>query len=262
MRQQQPFSIEATIIAITIVFLILGVFVVIILLAFRKKRNTHIITYRQEMLKTRLEVQEQTLNNVSQEIHDNIGQVLSFVKLNLGLTNVPSDQLQHKMAESRELVAQAINDLRDLSKSLSAERIAQLGLVNAIEASADRVNRSELINVQVKVTGSPYSLGEQNELVLFRIFQETLNNAMKHARAHHFKVGLLYKDDRLDMTLTDDGQGFSVDEKLASGGGSGLKNIESRAALIGAHTSIKSTLGAGSVISIRFQPTSLSPNAN
>ncbi len=261
MRQQQPFSIEATIIAITIVFLILGVFMVIILLAFRKKRNTHIITYRQEMLKTRLEVQEQTLHNVSQEIHDNIGQVLSFVKLNLGLTNVPSDQLQHKMAESRELVAQAINDLRDLSKSLSAEQIAQLGLVNAIEASADRVNRSELISVQVQVTGSPYSLGEQNELVLFRIFQETLNNAMKHARALYFKVSLKFTD-RLDMTLTDDGQGFAVEEKLATGGGSGLKNIESRAALIGAQTSIKSTLGSGSVISIRTQPISPSPNAN
>src|ERR1035438_5858320 len=75
--------------------------------------------FRQELLKAQIEMQEQTLLYVSREIHDNVTQVLSFVKLSLAMAgNGTEDQKKTKITESRELVSQAINDLRDLSKSL------------------------------------------------------------------------------------------------------------------------------------------------
>jgi signal transduction histidine kinase len=79
------------------------------------------------------------------------------------------------------LVAQVINDLRDLSKSLSYEHIIQLGLVQTMEIEAGRINKSGIIKVELAIGGDAHNLGEERELVLFRIFQEALNNALKHS---------------------------------------------------------------------------------
>src|ERR1700743_142260 len=143
----------------------------------KKKQEKLQSDFQQELLKTQLEVQEQTLSHISTEIHDNITQVLSFVKLTLA--NVASGtegEKKTKLNETRELVAQTITDLRDLSKSLSFEHIASLGLVQTIETEGERINKSSLLDVSFELDGNAYSLGDQHELVIFRIFQETLNN--------------------------------------------------------------------------------------
>jgi signal transduction histidine kinase len=209
--------------------------------------------FHQELLKTQLEVQEQTLNYVSTEIHDNITQVLSFVKLTLA--NVASGtegEKRTKINETRELVAQTITDLRDLSKSLSFEHIASLGLVQTIETEVERINKSGLLHVSLELDGTAYPLGDQHELVLFRIFQESLNNTLKHSGAKYFKIVLRYHSDFFNLSLEDDGSGFSVqvlDNKL----GSGLKNIKNRAALIGGAATIESSPGKGCCVKITLK---------
>jgi signal transduction histidine kinase len=121
--------------------LLLGIFIISFLFLYQRKRNMHIVehdqlrsAFSQEILTTQIEVQEQTLNYISQELHDNIGQVLSFVKLNLGTTATMDDEQkkQRKINESRDLLAQVITDLRDLSKSLSFQQISQYGLTKAM----------------------------------------------------------------------------------------------------------------------------------
>lgn len=210
--------------------------------------------FRQELLKTQLEVQEQTLNYISAEIHDNITQILSFVKLSLG--NIASgieDDKKVKIAETRELVAQTITDLRDLSQSLSFQYIASQGLIRTIEKEVERVNKSGLINVSLEQNGNSYSLGEQKELVLFRIFQESLNNTLKHAGAKHLKIMLQYNTDLFILTLEDDGSGFAA-ERIENKSGSGLRNIENRAALIGGIATIDSAPGKGCNIKVALNP--------
>jgi signal transduction histidine kinase len=210
--------------------------------------------FRQELLKTQLEVQEQTLNYISTEIHDNITQILSFVKLTLG--NIASgieDEKKAKVNETRELVAQTITDLRDLSKSLSFEHIASQGLIRTIEKEVERVNKSGLINVSLEQEGNSYSLGEQRELVLFRIFQETLNNTLKHAGARHLKIMLQYHSDLFNLTLEDDGSGFSAGS-LNNKSGSGMRNMENRAALIGGTATIDSAPGKGCRVKVILNP--------
>jgi len=210
--------------------------------------------FRQELLKTQLEVQEQTLNYISTEIHDNITQVLSFVKLTLGnIASSVEEEKQGKVIEARELVAQSITDLRDLSKSLSFEHIASQGLIRTIEKEIERINKSGLIEVSLGQDGNSYSLGEQRELVLFRIFQETLNNTLKHAGARHLKIMLQYHADLFILTLEDDGSGFSV-ETLENKSGSGLRNIENRASLIGGTATINSSPGKGCNIKVALNP--------
>ena len=211
-------------------------------------------SFRQELLKTRIEMQDHTLNRVSREIHDNITQVLSFVKLNLALVNtLDEEQRTEKIAESRELVAQAISDLRDLSKSLSLEHITRQGLVKTIQAEAARLTKSGIINAVVVTDGDVIPLGEQRELVLFRIFQESINNALKHANARDFKIVLQYIPEMFILTLEDNGSGFSPAD-AGMGEGSGLKNIENRAALIGAVAAISSAPGEGCHIKVTLNP--------
>jgi signal transduction histidine kinase len=220
----------------------------------KKEQDKLQAEFRQELLKTQLEVQEQTLNYVSAEIHDNITQILSFVKLTLGNIALGiEDDKKAKVNETRELVAQTITDLRDLSKSMSFEYIASQGLIRTIEKEVERVNKSGLLNVNLEQEGSSYPLGEQRELVLFRIFQETLNNTLKHAGARHLKIMLQYQADLFNLTLEDDGSGFSA-ETLDNKSGSGLRNIENRAAMIGGRATINSFPGKGCRIKVFLNP--------
>jgi signal transduction histidine kinase len=254
-------DIESLVLATTALFILVTGFIIYFVILYRNKqlRNKQEqqqlqASFRQELLKTRIEMQEQTLQHVSREIHDNITQVLSFVKLDLSMIATADEQLkQIKINESRDLLAQAITDLRDLSKSLSFEHISNFGLLKTIEAEAARLNKSGIIQVAVSVEGNIIPLGEQRELVLFRIFQEALNNTLKHAQAGFFKINLQYSPQLFNLTLEDDGKGFRA-RPGNMGDGSGMKNIENRAALIGAVCKIDSSPGNGCSIKINLNP--------
>jgi signal transduction histidine kinase len=260
MLQENDESVVVIIIAGTIILLLLGIFIIGFLFFYQRKHNNHITeqeqlkaAFNQELLKTQIEMQEQTLNYVSREIHDNITQVLSFVKLNLALTgNITEEQRASKIDESRKLVSQAITDLRDLSKSLSFEHIAQLGLAKTIGIEVDRINKSGFMEATIDVEGQAFALGDERELVIFRIFQEALNNALKHAGASQFKIALQYSAHLFNLTIADNGAGFAV-EGLKNGG-SGLRNMQNRAALIGAVATISSEPGKGCCITISIDP--------
>jgi signal transduction histidine kinase len=209
--------------------------------------------YRQELLKAQIEIQEQTLTHISSEIHDNITQVLFFVKLSLKMVATENETGKKKIDESNELIGQVINDLRNLSKSLSFEHITKLGLGKALEIEAERLDNSGIFTPVFSIEGESYSLGVQRELVLFRIYQEALNNALKHSGAKHFKIGLQYYKDLFTLTVEDDGNGFLLDLTDPTGG-LGLNNIRNRAALIGAAAYIESSPGHGCSIRITLNP--------
>lgn len=256
-------------IAGTAMLMLLGVFIVSFLLIYQRKQNKNLFekeqlksSFQQELLKTRMEIQEETLNTVSRELHDNITQVLSFVKLNLGVLGKTLDSSgQAKINDNRELIAQSISDLRNLSKSISFEHISAIGLVKTLEMEAERINRSGIINITLQIDGDVFALGEQRELVIFRIFQEALNNALKYAQAANFKISLYYKAQMFNLTVEDDGIGFDPGS-LKDKSGSGLRNITNRASLIGAETAIKSSPGNGCSIKLSLNPLELQTYAN
>ncbi|MFD0795544.1 sensor histidine kinase [Mucilaginibacter litoreus] len=253
-------DIKELILIATFIFLLAPAFIVLYVNLYNQRKKRHIeekalleSKYQQELLKARTEIQEETLTHISREIHDNITQVLSFVKLNLALpAKSTKQQTEQRIEESRALVAQVITDLRDLSKSLSLEHIMHLGLVKTIELEAERINKIGIINVDISVGGDAHSLGEQRELVLFRIFQEALNNAFKHSHATDLKIRLDYFDHLFNLTIQDNGVGFYAGALPNSG--SGLKNIVNRAALIGAEAAIESSPGEGCFIKVTIDP--------
>jgi signal transduction histidine kinase len=244
----------------TAFFVFLAGFIIYFIVLYQKKQRQNKVereslqaNFRQEFLKARLEIQEQTFAHVSREIHDNITQVLSFVKLNLAMMGGTNTDQQAKINENRELIAQVITDLRDLSKSLSFENITKQGLVKTIEIETGRINKSGLLNSTLLVEGDSYPLGEQRELVLFRIFQEALNNTLKHSGAKDLIIALQYIPEMFTLTLEDNGSGFLRDN-LDSFMGAGLRNMENRASLIGAVAIINSEPGNGCSIKISLNP--------
>jgi signal transduction histidine kinase len=254
-------NIQILVLSTAALFILVTGFIIYFVILYRNKqiRNKQEkeqlqARYSQEMLRAQIEMQEQTLANISRELHDNISQVLSFVKLDLALTDgMAEPDKQQKVNNSRELLSQTINDLRHLSKSLSFEYIAIHGLVKAIETEVERVNTSGLLKLSASIEGDGYSLGAQRELVLFRIFQEALNNTLKHALATHLKISLQYLNQLFTLTLEDDGAGFS-NELPGRQSGSGLKNMENRAILIGAVATIESSPGKGCCIKVTLNP--------
>ncbi len=214
--------------------------------------------YQQELLRSQLEIQEQTMQSVAQEIHDNVGQLLSLVKINLNTLPPTEDtKATEKLANSKDYLNRAIADLRGLSKSLNPENRLAAGLVAALGVELDAIRNTGLVETSLSQLGTEVRLDPRQELILFRITQETLNNALKHARAKNIRVSLDYSVGRLNLTVADDGVGFDTERVgTQTGGGSGLANIQNRAKLIGAEATIRSAVGEGTltVLSLPIPP--------
>ncbi|MBN8876577.1 MAG: hypothetical protein E6Q24_13575 [Chitinophagaceae bacterium] len=209
--------------------------------------------FRQTLLQTQLEIQEQTLKTISQEIHDNIGQALTLAKLNLNtMLPVVDEQLQQKILNSKELVSKAIGDLRDLSHSLDTDYVQEMGLQRAIEYEMEMIQKAGTMKAIFQVQGSPYRLNKQKELILFRIVQEAFNNIIKHADAKTLKAAMTYFPDALKLEVSDDGKGVDLSplNETAANFGLGIRNMHKRAQLIGAEFNMNSTLQAGTAITI------------
>jgi len=216
------------------------------------------VEFQQALLQTQLEIQEQTLKNISQEIHDNVGQVLSLAKLNLGtFENTESVYNQTKINDTRQLVSKAINDLRDLSRSLHGDRIAELGLQDAISNELKILQNTGQYQTAFTITGDRYKLEPPKEMVLFRIVQEAINNSIKHAKAKKITVQLKYQPASFILSVEDDGIGFNATGLEAAQKGIGLKSMQNRAALIGGSLSLDSAPGNGTVINIDLKNNNL-----
>jgi len=247
----------AVIIGVTLLIVAFAVFVITITIYFIKRRNQHTHemtqlkqTYDQELLKSQLEIQEQTFRSISQEIHDNIGQVLSLAKLNMGImTQTPGQPTM--LYDTRDLLGKAINDLRDLSKSLSPERVADIDLAESISYELHMLERTGIYQARLQVQGSAYPLPKEKKIILFRIFQELTSNVVKHAGATHLDVIMSYSMDHFELSMVDNGKGFDMAHHDANPmGGIGLRNMQNRSLLIGAVFQIQSAEGSGTIARI------------
>ena len=257
---------------VTIIGIILGLLLVsfiIAMLVLHKRRQLQqeqeVVKmkdmYEKEMLRSQLEIQENTFKTISQELHDNIGQMLSVVKLSLSALPLEKDhEAQGLVKHSQEVLNKAIVDLADLNKSLHPDRITDIGLAESIRFELAAIKRAGLLKVQFSVAGQEVRLPEEKAIFLFRIFQETLNNVLKHAKATTINVMITYdSDNTFVMEVEDNGVGFATDGKgspLSFSKGVGLTSIFNRAKLIGADINITSVINQGTRVIIKITPPS------
>lgn len=265
MQNQNPEIYFVTIIGIILGVLLVG-FIVTILFLYQRRQHRQeqemlMIKdkYEKEALRSQLEIQENTLKAIAQELHDNIGQMLSVVKLSLSALPLEETHPAHDLAKhSREVLNKAIFDLSDLTKSLHSDRIKDVGLVESMRYELASIKKAGLIDVQFSVSGEEMPLPEQKAIFIFRMFQEMLNNILKHARAKQVTVRLNYfEDDTFVLDVEDNGVGFNVAEKqqsVSASRGVGLKSMYNRAHLMGAEISINSEEGKGTRVLVKLLP--------
>jgi two-component system, NarL family, sensor kinase len=213
-----------------------------------KKHQAEIIEFKQEALKAELEIKEQTMNDISYEIHNNLGQILSLVKLNLA-TMIQQQDFQ-KLTFSYELVGQAIEDLRNLSKLLSSDYIARLDFIQEVNTRVENCQKSGL-SAQLSILGVEKPLQIGQKYIVLRMIQEILNNSIKHSQADEIKLLIYYKTDYLYITIQDNGIGFDTStHHQPKNNGLGLQSLSQRAKSLGGNISIESQLQKGTTVEL------------
>jgi two-component system NarL family sensor kinase len=248
-----------TIIAVIVILLFLGVLFLVMLFYYNNKKGQMSkeqqlmrAAYDKQLLESKLEIQEQTFDMISQEIHDNVGQILSLAKVQLSIMEQKQSVEGELLTNVKESISLAMTELRDIAKSLSSERLQKLSLQDSITQEIRRINRSGLIKVSSDVEGAEKNIPDQHKLIAFRIVQEGLQNIIKHAGASDVKVSIRYLDECMFISIFDNGIGFNPEAELKKREGLGLQNILRRATLVGGKADIMSKPGEGTTLQIQM----------
>jgi signal transduction histidine kinase len=194
-----------------------------------------------------LAVQEEERQRLARELHDELGQTLNAIKLDI--LALPESAAAARIAVNVDRVYGAAGDL---VRSLRPTALDELGLPAALEACVDRWRVSHpALAVQLSTAGELEALGEVVNLTLYRVVQEALTNCVRHARADHFYIDLTRGSGRSSgvvLELRDDGQGF--DPEAAGQRGSGLTGMRERVGLLGGRFELLSAVGQGVTIRV------------
>ncbi|MEW7280308.1 sensor histidine kinase [Aquimarina sp. 2201CG1-2-11] len=208
--------------------------------------------FSKTLLQSKLEIKEQTLQQLAHEIHDNLGQVASLIKIHLNTLRLDDQpKAEQKIEETKDLIKQLIADLKELSVSLNGERIIQLGIANGIETEVNKLRKIGAFTINFIQQGSVKKIDPNTTVILYRMVQEILNNIVKHSKAKEVDITMTFTKKILTLVISDNGIGFDVHNKI-NNGGSGLINLKNRAKLIRATFDIDTQLQKGTKISIKI----------
>lgn len=241
--------IAVIIFGIILMFLMSGFIVVMVLFhrqrQFQNRQKIAHLTaeYEKTILSVEKEIREQTLVHVGQELHDNIGQILSLAKLTLHQTD------PEKISEARKLVHQAIKEVRSLSKSINLDWANDVDLRDFINRELDRISKLGFCQTTFHSNLDGLQLDPKKKLVLIRMIQESLNNAIKHASPSLISITINHSPPQLDIAIRDNGIGFDLQQ---NSDGLGLVNLDSRMRAIGGQVKISSALHQGTEIQLRL----------
>jgi len=200
-----------------------------------------------------LEVQEAERRHLARELHDDIGQALTALKLNLeGLARGRDPgQLQARVAEALDTARHTIERVRMLSLNLRPLQLDDLGLAAALRSHLDRQAALARLAAHIEIPQAGAGLGAEIETACFRVAQEAVNNIVRHAAAANVWLRLAVGEGRLELSVRDDGKGFDVaaaQRRAAAGESLGVVSMEERAALAGGGLQIRSAPGQGTVV--------------
>ncbi|MCR9016905.1 sensor histidine kinase [Aquiflexum gelatinilyticum] len=236
--------------------ILLGFFLMIVMVSFivimvvfhrqRQIKNQQLVKeiqaeYEKTILNVEKELREDILSYVGRELHDNVGQLLSLAKMNL------SSSKPEKVSEGKGIVNEIIHEVRALSKSLNLDWVEKISLEDYIQRELKKLESSEFCKVVFHQSGDILHLEKDKKLVLIRIIQESLNNAIKHAQPKMIEISIDSDTSRSLIKVIDDGKGFDY---TGESSGSGIYNLKNRMATIGGEMKLHSIPGKGTEIKL------------
>ena len=224
------------IIAACIFVLILCSFIVWFVVAYQKstfkflqEKQIMESAFRAELLQSQIEVQEATFTALGRELHDNIGQLLSTTKMLIGIAERSFQSPPDTLLTANETLSTAISELRSLSKTLSREWLSQFSLKENLLSEIGRLNSAKTIQFYLTLPNEILMKSEE-QIILFRIIQEAIQNAIKHSSAQNIHISMKQQQGQLFTTITDDGKGFN---EAAVHQGLGIMHLKQRTRLLG-----------------------------
>ncbi len=258
--QSESTEITIAIIAASVLFLVFAGFIISFLFFYNQKKRVHYQELKDqqkrienEAFRSEMEIRENTLRHVAEEIHDNVGQIMLLAKLNLNkylIANPGSD-----VEETRDIIGEAIHELRGLTKMLNATQVTSMSLFNVIERELLRLKKTGLVETSFTVEGEDSEIDSSKKLIIFRMVQEILQNVMKHSKSTKVSIHLIYDDKFLYLSIEDNGIGFNREDLMNGNNkekGSGLSNLQNRANVIKAEVSIDSKPQNGTKVNIKI----------
>lgn len=248
MDEKEIIILAAIAIPVTLVIIVIVLFSV-----FARRKNRLLReqeeakkAFDRELAESQIEIREETLRNISWELHDNIGQLMTLAKIQAQMA-IESPELLNDVSET---IGTGIDELRALSKLINPEALKSLSLEEAISLEIERFNRLKFIVAELNVYGAVRPIESNTQIILFRILQEFFSNTIKHSRASTLKVYLQYSEDVLTITAEDNGVGFDKTDNFM---GIGLKNMRTRAQLINSSLKIKSEKNQGTALHLKYR---------
>jgi signal transduction histidine kinase len=256
--QKEKQGIIAAVLTVSMFVLLFGGITFLLAIKYARRKRELLIEKelqefyaRQNLMKAELEMQDHTFRLVSQDIHDNVGQLLSLIKLNLNILalNQKQDQTFHNL---KELVTTAIHELRNLSSGYYADRLTEKGLLIAIQQQLRQLEKTGMFTTFFYSDIETVTIDQNKTIFLYRMVQEVLNNVVKHSGANHVKVTVLKNEENIHIILEDNGKGFTT---TAPGftPGIGLNSIRQRACMIDTEVHVNSEPGYGTIVNIAFK---------
>ena len=209
----------------------------------------------------RVKVQEEERRHLARELHDEIGQALTAAKINLQAALEEPDHAKAKrIHETTAILERLLGQVRQISLNLRPSTLDDLGLVPALRSLLDEQGRLASVAVRFSAKNMPENLDPEIQTTCFRIAQEAITNAVRHARSTQIRVDLSHENGNLRLQIRDNGTGFDAESAQAQTIGLGLVGMKERAALVGGRTRIMASRGKGATVDVTLPLTSQSEN--
>ncbi|MFL1012688.1 sensor histidine kinase [Flavisericum labens] len=240
------------------VLVIVSALIVVFFVVFLKRKNKLLQekmeqqrAFEAEITQAQTETQEQTLKNVGWELHDNVGQLLSFANMQLSILKMQmADDVKEKFKDTTEAIKESLAEVRALSKTLNNDVILNNGFEKSINNELKRLKKMKFDSAELNIIGEKQDfVDRKHEIIVFRILQEFLSNSVKYSKAKNIEIVLDYQPKELIILAKDNGNGFNVNDVEK---GSGLINMKSRAALINANLNLISKPGHGTKLTLTY----------
>jgi signal transduction histidine kinase len=214
------------------------------------------VQHEKIILQSQLEIQEQTLKQIGRDLHDDVGMLASLIRIKINIIEPEKvEEAKQKIKELDELCNMFSQKLRAVTHSLYRTPMHASGFVEFIRMALDQIVDTWKLKVNLDIQGTEYRFRNDHETIIYRVCQEAFNNVVSHADATRIDVKLDFTSPSLDISITDDGKGFNVDEVSEAHQktkGTGLSNMRNRCKLINAKMDLVSSPGNGTCIHIHM----------
>ncbi|MBS1667780.1 MAG: sensor histidine kinase [Bacteroidetes bacterium] len=231
---------DAILIIAVLIGIILAYFIVTII-----RYHRRYIKLQKERIFAEITMQENERKRIANDLHDSLGPLLSSVKLNMNSIDVQNTQDQQIINKASRHIDEIMTSLRQISHNLLPNTLQRNGLNDAIREFIKDIESKHKVQIHLYLH-KEVKLEKEKEIHVFRMIQEMVHNALKHAEAQNLYIGINEEKEHLQVMVKDDGKGFDVSKTKSESRGLGLKSMESRIEILNGQLSIESQPNKGS----------------